>query len=171
MLPILKKKKNALRFTFSESKWKVLKKATCPVILVRPGAAEQRKTILAAVNFQALGKHQQLLNANILAHGKWLSENYGADFHVVNAYIDSMHYPDRGNLAKEAGLPSKNIHVVKGYTDEAVAETAKKLNADLVIMGTLGQTGLVKTRRGNTAERVISALDVDVAVVNTEYES
>ena len=105
------------------------------------------------------------------SHGKWLSENYGADFHVVNAYIDSMHYPDRGNLAKEAGLPSKNIHVVKGYTDEAVAETAKKLNADLVIMGTLGQTGLVKTRRGNTAERVISALDVDVAVVNTEYES
>jgi len=171
LLPILKKKKNALRFTFSESKWKVLKKASCPVILVRPGAAEQRKTILAAVNFQALGKHQQLLNANILAHGKWLSENYGADFHVVNAYIDSMHYPDRGNLAKEAGLPSKNIHVVKGYTDEAVAETAKKLNADLVIMGTLGQTGLVKTRRGNTAERVISALDVDVAVVNTEYES
>jgi universal stress protein E len=61
--------------------------------------------------------------------------------------------------------------VVKGYTDEAVAETAKKLNADLVIMGTLGQTGLIKTRRGNTAERVISALDVDVAVVNTEYES
>jgi universal stress protein E len=171
LLPISKKKKNALRFTFSESKWKVLKKATCPVILVRPGAAEQRKTILAAVNFQALGTQQKLLNANILAHGKWLAENYGADLHVVNAYIDSMHYPDRGNLAKEAGLVSKNIHVVKGYTDEAVAETAQKLNADLVIMGTLGQTGLIKTRRGNTAERVISALDVDIVVVNTEYES
>jgi len=171
LLPISKKKKNALRFTFSESKWKVLKKATCPVILVRPGAAEQRKTILAAVNFQAIGTQQKLLNANILAHGKWLAENYGADLHVVNAYIDSMHYPDRGNLAKEAGLASKNIHVVKGYTDEAVAKTAKKLDADLVIMGTLGQTGLIKTRRGNTAERVISALDVDIVVVNTEYES
>ena len=170
-LPITKKKKNALRFTFSESKWKVLKKATCPVILVRPGAAEQRKTILAAVNFQAIGTQQKLLNANILAHGKWLAENYGADLHVVNAYIDSMHYPDRGNLAKEAGIASKNIHVVKGYTDETVAETAKKLSADLVIMGTLGQTGLIKTRRGNTAERVISALDVDIVVVNTEYES
>ncbi len=137
---------------------------------MRPGAAEQRKTILAAVNFQAIGTQQKLLNANILAHGKWLAENYGADLHVVNAYIDSMHYPDRGNLAKEAGLPSKNIHVVKGYTDEAVADTAKKLSADLVIMGTLGQTGLIKTRRGNTAERVISGLDVDIVVVNTEYE-
>ena len=57
-----------------------------------------------------------------------------------------------------------------GYTDEAVAKTAKDINADLVVMGTLGQTGQTATRRGNTAERVISNLDVDVVVVNTEYQ-
>ncbi len=171
LLPIQKKKKHTLRLTFSESKWKVLKKATCPVILVRPGAAEQRKVILAAVNFQGIGDQQRLLNANVLARGKWLAENYGAKLHVVNAWKDSMNYPDRGKLAKEAGLPSKNIHVVPGYTDEAVAKTASEISADLVIIGTLGQTGQTDTRRGNTAERVISGLDVDVVVVNTEYES
>ena len=170
LLPIQKKKKHTLRLTFSESKWKVLKKATCPVLLVRPDAAEQRKTILAAVNFQAIGDQQKLLNANILARGEWLAENYGAELHVVNAYKDSLNYPDRGKLAKETGLPSKNIHVVPGYTDEAVAKTAKDINADLVVMGTLGQTGQTATRRGNTAERVISNLDVDVVVVNTEYQ-
>ncbi len=170
LLPIQKKKKHTLRLTFSESKWKVLKKATCPVLLVRPDAAEQRKIILAAVNFQAIGDQQKLLNANILARGKWLAENYGAELHVVNAYKDSLNYPDRGKLAKETGLPSKNIHVVPGYTDEAVAKTAKDINADLVVMGTLGQTGQTATRRGNTAERVISNLDVDVVVVNTEYQ-
>ena len=171
LLPIQKKKKHSLRITFSDSKWKVLKKATCPVILVRPGAAEQRKTILAAVNFQAIGDQQRLLNANILARGRWVAEHYGAELHVVNAYKDSMNYPDRGKLAKEAGLPSEHIHVVPGYTDEAVAKTAKEIHADLVIMGTLGQTGQTATRRGNTAERVISGLDVDVIVVNTEYQS
>lgn len=171
LLPIQKKKKHALRITFSESKWKVLKKATCPVILVRPGAAEQRKTILAAVNFQAIGDQQRLLNANILARGRWVAEHYGAELHVVNAYKDSMNYPDRGNLAKQTGLPSEHIHVVPGYTDEAVAKTAKAIRADLVIMGTLGQTGQTATRRGNTAERVISGLDVDVIVVNTQYQS
>ena len=171
LLPIHKKKKHTLRLTFSESKWKVLKKATCPVILVRPGAAEQRKVILAAVNFQGIGDQQRLLNANVLTRGKWLAENYGAELHVVNAWKDSMNYPDRGKLAKETGLPSKNIHVVPGYTDEAVAKTASEINADLVIIGTLGQTGQTDTRRGNTAERVISGLDVDVVVVNTEYES
>lgn len=169
-MPIQKKKKNMLQLDFSESKWKVLKKATCPVMLVRPGSVEQRKVILAAVNFQAIRDQQKLLNANILARGKWLAEHYGADLHVVNAYRNSMNYPDRGKLARETGLPSKNIHVVQGYTDEVVAETAEKIHADLVIIGTMGQTGQTETRRGNTAERVISGLEVDVVVVNTEYE-
>ena len=171
LLPIHKKKKHTLRLTFSESKWKVLKKATCPVILVRPGAAEQRKIILAAVNFQAIDDQQRLLNANILTRSGWLADHYGAELHVVNAYKDSMNYPDRGKLSKEAGVPSERIHVVQGYTDEAVAKTTKEIKADLVIMGTLGQTGQSDTRRGNTAERVISGLDVDVVVVNTEYRS
>lgn len=159
------------RFSFAESKWKLFKRAFCPVLLVRDGAAEQRKVVLAAVNFQASRDYQQVLNANILNRGRELAESYNAEFHVANAYIDSMHYPDRGRLANQTGLKSSNIHVVQGYTDEAIAKVAKDINADVVVIGTLGQTGLAKTRRGNTAERVISAVDVDVVVVNSEYES
>jgi universal stress protein E len=90
---------------------------------------------------------------------------------VVNAYLDSMLYPDRGRLSKETGLDSSNIHVVQGYTDEAIAEVANEIGADVVLIGTLGQTGMIKTIRGNTAERVISALEVDVVVINSEYQS
>jgi universal stress protein E len=41
----------------------------------------------------------------------------------------------------------------------------------VVLIGTLSQKGMTKTIRGNTADRVISALDVDVVVINSEYES
>ena len=159
------------RFSFAESKWKLLKGATCPVLIVRDGAAEQRKVVLAAVNFQANRAHQQRLNSNIINRGRELAKSYNAEFHVVNAYVDSMLYPDRGRLVKETDLDPSNIHVLKGYTDEAIAKVAADINADVVIIGTLGQTGQAKTRRGNTAERVISAVDVDVVVVNSEYES
>jgi universal stress protein E len=157
------------RFIFAESKWELLKEANCPVVLVRDEAKPQRKIVLAAVNFQASRINQEILNKNILERGMYLSESYGADFHVVNAYIDSLLYPDRGRLAKQTGLNQSNTHVVKGYTDEVIAKVAKKVDADVVVIGTLGQTGLTKTRRGNTAERVISALDVDIVVVNSEY--
>ncbi len=159
---------NRRRFTFSESKWELFKSARCPVLVVRPGAKMRRKVILAAVNFQATRDVQRELNKKIIKFGKIMSEVYGAEFHVVNGYLDSMLYPDRGRLANETGLSADHIHVNQGYTDEVVAATAKEIGADLVVIGTLGQTGMAKTRRGNTAERVIAGLDVDVAVLNHE---
>lgn len=157
---------NTSRFTFSEAKWGLLKTAQCPVVLIQPGARPERKTVLVAVNFQAITAEQQKLNESILYWGRTVADIYGADFHVVNAYLDSMLYPDRGKLAREAQLPNDNIHVEQGYTSDVVGDVAQRLNADLVIMGTLGQTGQTATRRGNTAERVISALTMDVMVVN-----
>lgn len=157
---------NSSRFTFSEAKWDLLKTASCPVVLIQPGAKPERKTVLAAVNFQAITNEQQKLNESILYWGHTVSGIYGAEFHVVNAYLDSMHYPDRGKLARDAKVASERIHVEQGYTSDVVGQVAKRLDADLVIMGTLGQTGQTTTRRGNTAERVISALTQDVMVVN-----
>lgn len=157
---------NAKRFSFSESKWDLLKTAECPVVLIQPEAPEQRKVVLAAVNFQAIRDDQKSLNQSILHWGKEVAGMYDADFHVVNAYLDSMNYPDRGRLANETGLDSDKIHVESGYTDEAVSKVAEAIGADLVVMGSLGQNGLIKSRRGNTAARVIAALSQDIMVVN-----
>jgi len=157
------------RFTFSESKWDLLKAAACPVVLIQPAATEDRKVILAAVNVQALEDEQRELNRSIITCASKFALLYGAEFHVVNAYRDSMNYPDRGILVNETGLSSKNIHVESGYTDEAVAKVAAKVNADLVVIGTLGQNGLTGSRRrGNTSERVIAALTQDIMVINSE---
>jgi universal stress protein E len=154
------------RLFFSESKWDLLKSAECPVALIQPGIRERREVVLAAVNFQATSDAQMALNKSIIETGKRVAGHYGAEFHVVNAYIDSMHYPDRGRLAKEAGVAPEFIHVEEGYTNVAVAAVANKLDADLVIMGTLNQRGMLSSRRGNTAERVIASLEQDVVVVN-----
>lgn len=161
-------KVNYTRFTFTESKWELLKGAPCPVVLIRPSAKPERKVILAAVNFQAKRDVQRELNKIILEQARHYAELYGAEFHVVNGYLDSMNYPDRGRLVRETGLPQNHIHVANGYTSEVVSETAEKINADLVIMGTLGQNGMRTSRRGNTAERLIAALDDDVMVINHE---
>lgn len=156
------------RFTFTESKWSLLKTAECPVVLIQPCASEARGTVLAAVNFQAITDIQQKLNQCILTWGKEVSDLYHADFHVVNAFLDSMNYPDRGQLARQTGLAAENIHVSQGFTAEVVAKIAKEINADLVIMGTLGQNGMSSSRRGNTAERVISGLTQDIMVINSQ---
>lgn len=166
-LPVHAKQKNS-RFTFSESKWELLKGAKSPVVLIRPGAHTDRKVILAAINMQAQRDVQRELNRLIIQNGHFYADLYGAELHVVNGYLDSMNYPDRGRLANETKVPSNRIHVRNGYSSDVVSAVSEDINADLVIMGTLGQTGMAKTRRGNTAERIIAALDVDVMVINHE---
>jgi universal stress protein E len=158
---------NFRRFFFTESKWELLKGAHCPVVLIRPGAKTERKVICAAVNFNAIREVQQQLNTSILETAKHFADLYDAELHVANGYMDSMHYPDRGRLMNETGLPTERIHVEPGYTDEAVSKIAKNIKADLVVMGTLGQNGMLTSRRGSTSERLIEALsDQDVMVIN-----
>ncbi|WP_444928690.1 universal stress protein [Microbulbifer sp. SSSA002] len=162
--------KSSRRFTFAESKWQVLKTARCPVVLIRPGAKDERKVVLATVNYQAKTLEQRQLNRQISERATYIAGHYGAELHLVNAFLDSMLYPDRGALAKLAdktGVPTHRIHVKRGYTSDVVEEVAREIDADLVVMGTMNQYGETGSfLRGNTAERVIGQLDVDVMVCN-----
>lgn len=164
-LPVHAKQNNS-RFTFSESKWELLKASNSPVVLIRPGAHTERKIILAAINMQAQRDVQREVNRLIIQNGHFYADLYGAELHVVNGYLDSMNYPDRGRLANETKVPANRIHVRNGYSSDVVSAVAEDINADLVIMGTMGQNGMTSTRRGNTAERIIAALDIDVMVIN-----
>ncbi len=154
------------RFFFTDSKWELLKGSDCPVALIRSIDKPKREVILAAVNFQATRDVQKELNNKILEEARRFTDAYGADLHIVNGYMDSLHYPDRGKLVHETGVIKEKIHVEPGYTDEVVDQVAREIGADVVIMGTLGQNGMLSSRRGNTAERLISALDTDVTVIN-----
>jgi universal stress protein E len=165
-LPVHATANNNSRFFFTESKWELLKGAYCPVVLIRPGAKAQRKVILAAVNMQAQRDVQIELNKKIVEQAAFYANTYGADLHVVNGYLESLNYPDRGRLVALTNLPNDKIHVEHGYTSDVVSALAEKIGADLIVMGTLGQNGMTKTRRGNTAERLIAAVDTDVMVIN-----
>lgn len=151
---------------FSDSKWALLRNAKCPVLIVRPGGEYKRKTVLAAINAQAKDDRYQTLNDKIIARGKRTAEMYGAELHVVNAYGDSINIPDRGTLLRKIDLESDRVHIRQGDPEDVISSTAKELNADIVLIGTLSRKGLLAAMRGNTSERVLTKLDTDVMALN-----
>lgn len=151
---------------FSDSKWALLRNAKCPVLIVRPGADFKRKTVLAAINTQAKDDRYQELNDKIIKRGKWAAELYGAEFHVVNAYDDSMNLPDRGTLLRKINMESNRVHIRQGEPETVISEAASELSADIVLIGTLARKGLMAAMRGNTSERVLTKLDTDVMALN-----
>lgn len=59
-------------------------------------------------------------------------------------------------------------HIFKQQTIEAIAQTVDKYDIDLVIMGTVGRTGIEGYFMGNTAESILDQLQCSVIAVKPE---
>lgn len=150
---------------FSNAKWGLLRNSKSPVTIVRAGATGRRKRILAAVNIQSEENPKYAaLNDKILTNGMAIAKHYGAEFFIINAYTDSLHYPDREKLMKRTGLPSCNVHAEQGNPAEVISNYAQEIEADTVIIGTLARKGASAIVKGNTSEKVLQKLHQDVIV-------
>lgn len=56
-------------------------------------------------------------------------------------------------------------HLIKGAAQEVIPNLAAELNVDLVVMGTVGRTGISGFLIGNTAETILNRLDCSVLAV------
>ena len=63
-------------------------------------------------------------------------------------------------------MPEEYIHVVEGTPVDAVTGVAKELGVDLIVIGTVGRTGLKGQVVGNTSERILDHTEADVLVLN-----
>lgn len=158
MLPLASKPHERGRL-FNESVWRLMRTASAPILFAQPNVAPQRKVLLAALNIQSHKPEHQQLNESTLVRAKGMASLFGAELHVVNAYEDSLNYPDRSQLAAMTGIDTANIHVLAGETDDVIRKVAKDINADLLILGTRPRPN---RWRGTTAERIITRLDCDI---------
>jgi len=148
---------------FSNQQWSLLRNRVAPVTIVRPDNSGTRKKILAAVNFQREDDPRYAsLNEKILTGGMDIAKHYNADFHVINTYPDSMNFPNRDRILKLTGLPTQNVHVRQGDPADVIAEFAKEIGADTVIIGTMARQGAAALMKGNTSEKLLSKLTQDV---------
>lgn len=150
----------------TDSKWDLVRQAPSDVVIVDEGTRAPINCVLAAVNTQAKDEAHQALNDRILERGKFLSEYFGAEYHVVNAYTDSENFPDRQLIARMSGLPRENIHRDMGKPEDVIAATVEKVGADMVILGISPRQGLAAAFASHTTEKVMEKIEVDVVALN-----
>ena len=74
----------------------------------------------------------------------------------------------RAKLTAEARPFAPEIHLVKGEPSSAIPSVLDRLEADLLIMGTISRRGLTGFVIGNTAEKILSRLECSVLVAKPE---
>lgn len=142
------------------------------------------KTIVVAVDFST--GSDAALDAAIE-----LARSFGAEVHVVHAYelrvpmvipyevsipqsfIEETRDAAAAKLAEEVKKVSEagitvHSHLADTPAAPSVAEVAKRISADLIIIGTRGHTGLKHLVLGSVAERTLRIAHCAVLTVKTD---
>jgi universal stress protein E len=70
--------------------------------------------------------------------------------------------------SNEFDISVANTHVEEGLPEAVIEHVAIKIDAELVILGTIGRTGISAALIGNTAEHVIDQLNCDVLALKPD---
>lgn len=58
-----------------------------------------------------------------------------------------------------------NIHLIKGLASQSIPQLAKKIEADIIVMGTVARTGIPGFIMGNTAETILNKIHCSVLAI------
>lgn len=178
---------------FTPTDWHILRKCPCPVLLVKDHAWPMQGNIVAAVNAGSSRPHHQQLNQLIIRHAIAIGRMLNANVHLVNAYPgtpvqvaveipefnpeeynEAMRHHHRDAilaLSREFMIAQEHTHVLEGMPEDVIPKVAQSLDAEMVIIGTIGRTGLSAAIIGNTAEHVIDRLDCDILALKAHADA
>lgn len=175
---------------FTPTDWHLLRKSPISILLVKDHAWPENGKILGAVNVGSEDEAHISLNHKISAACKEMASLLKSHAHLVNSYpgtpiniaieipeFDPQTYNESVKVhhdrcmaahAIEAGITVENCYVREGLPEDVIPALAKDLDAELVVLGTVGRQGLSAALIGNTAEHVIDMLDCDVLALKPD---
>lgn len=156
----------------------LMRTAPCPVLLVKSDQTWQNSIVLAAVSLNDSEPEHEILNNRIFTQAQRLANATGFELHLVSAvgkasnFVKLFHLlehnetPDQDLAAQRFGIPSANMHLREGNAKAVIADLSQELHADILVIGTAARDGVKATLIGNTAEKVLDSVEIDVMVVS-----
>ncbi|SEF90706.1 universal stress protein [Marinobacterium lutimaris] len=170
---------------FTPLDWKILRTSQTPVLMVRQSEYSADAPVLAAIEAQPADAEHQALSHRILQLARDMSHRLSAELCLFSAepapMQDALH--ESGNpilfpgnaadeyrqsslaLAHRYDVPVSRVHIAQGPAEVLIPEQAKRLNAGLVVLGTVARAGLSGVLLGNTGEQILERVSTDVLVI------
>jgi len=174
--------------------WELLRASPVPVLLLKTSRPWRRHIVLAAVDPSHAHAKPSRLDSLIVEHGEKFAKALHGPLHVMHANYPSAFGLTLGDpaidaatiaatyeqqeiksrqefkaFAEHAKIPRARRHVIDRDPVTGISAVARKVGADLVVMGAVSRSGLKRLFIGNTAERVLNTLPCDVLVVKPAH--
>lgn len=187
---------DAIRYLFGSTDRTLMRKCPCPVWIVKPTRKRRFRKILAAVDVNPVEPTAESLAERVVALATEFAKEEKAELHVLHAWRLAGEYKMRGrqiyaskvdqivkelreahrseleDVLKRHPYEPRVVHLVKGRAGSLIPRAVEELDVDLVVMGTVGRTGVPGLVIGNTAETVLESVDCSVLTLKPEgFES
>jgi universal stress protein E len=184
---VLKTAHKSQTLTHTPTDWNLLR--TCPVPVLLAATGRRRKSsqsVLAALDLTHNDAKHRRLNQKVLAAAHVFAQAYGdpvecvfaaeispvlRDLDLVDARLSKKKLtervaPELERLLKPYDIPRSRVHIPVGKVGQAVAQTARKRNARLLVLGSYTHRFKQALGLGNSAEKILVKSPCDVLAVH-----
>jgi universal stress protein E len=175
------------RVMYTSTDWNLIRFCPCPLLLLSEKGQVHGKPVLATLDLETRDEPHKQLNEIVLDRAQALADLIGGKVHLVNAYnmvtvaggdasLDPLKYEvvkghrekyvtKAKEIAESKKIPIDHVHLEEGAPEMVVNHIAEKLDAGIIVLGTMARTGIAGMFIGNTAESVLEGANCDVFVV------
>lgn len=172
---------------FPHCDWNILRHCPAPVLLVKSPKPWASNRILASIDATTLDETHRLINENILDYAEHLADHLSTDLHLVNAVpqlalalamipeapipsdiqpsLMEEHRAACKQYAHKYSLEAEQLHIEEGETDQVVAKVVEDIQADLLLIGSVGRSGLSGLLLGNSSETLVDQVPCDLLII------
>ena len=183
------------QITFGSTSMHLMRKCPCPVWVMQPQAGRRFRRILAAVDPDVTAKAPSPLDVKILQLASSLARMEDCHLDVLHAWdfkgadldtsrseitdeikrqlVERNEAAHRGSVNRLLeGIDLEGLdfelHLPKGDPIIAIPRFARDKQVDLIVMGTVGRTGIAGIFIGDTAEVVLRQVECSILAVKPE---
>ena len=174
----------------------LLRKCPCPVWVIKPSEKDEFGRILVAIDPSSINEETKKLNQKLLELSTSLAKIESAEHHVIHcwrAYGEPMLRGPRyggspkdvddyvrkmGKLARDnvgnclrpfnINVESDFVHLIHDDPEWGIVDFIARNDIDLIVMGTLGRTGIKGFLIGNAAEKIVSGIRCSLLAVKPD---
>lgn len=139
------------------------------LLLVKQEPVRALNKVLVAIDFNATDRAHTALNEAIIAFGQGIrGSNPDLELHAISAFPSSDRFVHPPDIARTLEIQRSQAHVSRGEAADVIPKMANSIDADLVVVGNVGRRGISGITVGNTAEKILMAINSDVLVLVQE---
>ncbi len=175
------------RVVLTSTDWNLIRFCPTPLLLVSDRETIHGKPVLAAIDACSQDEKHEELNRIVMEQSARVAAVLESEVTCINAWNVSSavmaagsvdptpyeiahakkvdHISESQEMCQQYGIPAERVLVEEGTAEFVINNTAKEIDAGVIVLGTVARSGMSGLFVGNTAESVLEGSETDVLVV------